>query len=168
MVGGGCNSAGADIYRAEAISAGYWCRAIPSAGARFCNWSVLASSCRKDEQNGISFVTTLQIILNLNTLVHELVHAVDDCKHGHGKEFQKLRFQLSLREKCASARRAKTKITLYIRKYEKKIGRILTEVLQIGSAVVNVSEKTRKQYARYVDIILFLEICLIEHCLSQR
>jgi hypothetical protein len=32
----------------------------------------------------------------LDTLVHELVHAVDDCKHKHGKEFKKIATSLGM------------------------------------------------------------------------
>jgi hypothetical protein len=32
----------------------------------------------------------------LDTLVHELIHAVDDCQHKHGKEFKKIALRLGL------------------------------------------------------------------------
>ena len=32
----------------------------------------------------------------LDTLVHELIHAVDDCQHKHGKEFKKMALKLGL------------------------------------------------------------------------
>jgi hypothetical protein len=32
----------------------------------------------------------------IDTLVHELIHAVDDCQHKHGKEFKKIALQLGL------------------------------------------------------------------------
>lgn len=32
----------------------------------------------------------------LDTLVHELVHAVDDCEHKHGKEFKKIALSLGM------------------------------------------------------------------------
>jgi hypothetical protein len=32
----------------------------------------------------------------LDTLVHELVHAVDDCEHKHGKEFKKIAISLGM------------------------------------------------------------------------
>ena len=32
----------------------------------------------------------------LDTLVHELVHAVDNCKHKHGKEFKKIALSLGM------------------------------------------------------------------------
>lgn len=39
----------------------------------------------------------------LDTLVHELVHAVDDCKHKHGKEFKKMALGLGLKGPMRSA-----------------------------------------------------------------
>ena len=38
----------------------------------------------------------LDPILVLDTLVHELVHAVDDCEHKHGKEFKKIALSLGM------------------------------------------------------------------------
>jgi hypothetical protein len=39
----------------------------------------------------------------LDTLVHELVHAVDDCKHKHGKEFKKIALSLGMKGPMRSA-----------------------------------------------------------------
>lgn len=39
----------------------------------------------------------------LDTLVHELVHAVDDCQHRHGKEFKKIALDLGLQGKMIAA-----------------------------------------------------------------
>jgi hypothetical protein len=39
----------------------------------------------------------LDPVLVLDTLVHELVHAVDDCQHKHGKEFKKIALKVGLR-----------------------------------------------------------------------
>ena len=39
----------------------------------------------------------------LDTLVHELVHAVDDCQHKHGKEFKKIALSLGLKGPMRSA-----------------------------------------------------------------
>ena len=38
----------------------------------------------------------LDPVLVLDTLVHELVHAVDDCEHKHGKEFKKIALSLGM------------------------------------------------------------------------
>lgn len=40
----------------------------------------------------------------LDTLTHELVHAVDDCTHRHGKEFKKIALDVGLRGKMISAK----------------------------------------------------------------
>ena len=39
----------------------------------------------------------------LDTLVHELIHAVDDCQHKHGKEFKKIALSLGLKGPMRSA-----------------------------------------------------------------
>jgi hypothetical protein len=39
----------------------------------------------------------------LDTLVHELVHAVDDCEHKHGKEFKKIALSLGMMGPMRSA-----------------------------------------------------------------
>jgi len=39
----------------------------------------------------------------LDTLVHELVHAVDDCAHTHGKEFKKIALSIGLEGPMRSA-----------------------------------------------------------------
>ena len=39
----------------------------------------------------------------LDTLVHELIHAVDDCQHKHGKEFKKIALRLGLKGPMRSA-----------------------------------------------------------------
>jgi hypothetical protein len=39
----------------------------------------------------------------LDTLVHELVHAVDNCKHSHGAEFKKIALSIGLEGKMRQA-----------------------------------------------------------------
>lgn len=39
----------------------------------------------------------------IDTLVHELVHAVDDCEHKHGKEFKKMALRLGMKGPMRSA-----------------------------------------------------------------
>ena len=39
----------------------------------------------------------------LDILVHELVHAVDDCQHNHGKEFKKIALSLGMKGPMRSA-----------------------------------------------------------------
>lgn len=38
----------------------------------------------------------LDPLVVFDTLVHELVHAVDDCQHKHGKEFKKISLSLGM------------------------------------------------------------------------
>ncbi len=39
----------------------------------------------------------------LDTLVHEVVHAIDDCQHKHGKEFKKIALKVGLQGPMRSA-----------------------------------------------------------------
>jgi hypothetical protein len=39
----------------------------------------------------------------LDTLLHELIHAVDDCEHKHGKEFKKMALRLGMKGPMRSA-----------------------------------------------------------------
>jgi hypothetical protein len=39
----------------------------------------------------------------LDTLTHELVHAVDDCQHRHGKEFKEIALAVGLQGKMREA-----------------------------------------------------------------
>ena len=48
----------------------------------------------------------------LDTLVHELVHAVDDCRNKHGKEFKKIALSVGLEGKMRSASAGKELITV--------------------------------------------------------
>lgn len=50
-----------------------------------------------DERNQIFISPALHEPVDvLDTLVHELVHAVDDCAHHHGKEFKKIALSLGM------------------------------------------------------------------------
>jgi len=57
--------------------------------------------------NGINQVFISPILADafevLDTLVHELIHAVDDCEHKHGKEFKKMALKLGLKGPMRSA-----------------------------------------------------------------
>lgn len=71
---------------------------FPSTGLRSHHigqcWSSKTSA---DARNQIFISPTLQDPVEvLDTLVHELVHAVDDCKHKHGKEFKKIALSLGM------------------------------------------------------------------------
>ncbi len=57
-------------------------------------WSKESST---DKRNQIFISPALHEPLEvLDTLVHELVHAVDDCAHKHGKEFKKIATSLGM------------------------------------------------------------------------
>jgi len=57
-------------------------------------WS--RKSCAS-EINQIFVCPTLEDpVAVLDTLVHEMVHAVDNCEHGHGKEFKKIATTIGL------------------------------------------------------------------------
>ncbi len=57
-------------------------------------WSKASSS---HERNQIFISPALHEPFEvLDTLVHELVHAVDDCQHKHGKEFKKIALSLGM------------------------------------------------------------------------
>ena len=55
----------------------------------------------RSSQNGINQIFISPALAEafdvLDTLVHELVHAVDDCQHKHGKEFKKIALKLGLK-----------------------------------------------------------------------
>ena len=75
------------------VSCGFTSTGVRSGHIGQC-WS------KKSAANGINQIfvsptlaTAYQV---LDTLVHELVHAVDDCQHKHGKEFKKIATQMGL------------------------------------------------------------------------
>ena len=58
----------------------------------------------EDETNHIFISPSLgTAYAALDTLVHELVHAVDDCEHKHGKEFKKVALAIGLQGPMRSA-----------------------------------------------------------------
>ena len=57
-------------------------------------WS---QACAKDELNHIFLVPGIDDPVDiLDTLMHELVHAVDDCRNGHGRQFKKIATRVGL------------------------------------------------------------------------
>lgn len=80
---------------------------FPSSGTKASHigecWST-KSSCSQHNQIFISPVLTQGVDV-LDTLVHELVHAVDDCQSKHGKPFKKIATKIGLvghmRSACA-------------------------------------------------------------------
>ena len=64
-------------------------------------WSQRSSS---DAKNQIFISPVLgEPVAVLDTLMHELVHAVDDCQHKHGKEFKKIALSLGMKGPMRSA-----------------------------------------------------------------
>ena len=64
-------------------------------------WSRASSA---NQQNQIFISPALHDPVEvLDTLVHELVHAVDDCQHKHGKEFKKIALSLGMKGPMRSA-----------------------------------------------------------------
>lgn len=75
------------------------------------------SSRATDGVNQIFIVPSLvDAVQVLDVLTHELVHAVDDCQHGHGKEFKEIALSVGLqgpRMRSASAGdRLKARLTV--------------------------------------------------------
>ena len=64
-------------------------------------WSTKSVS---NELNQIFIAPTLKTAYDvIDTLVHELVHAVDDCQNKHGKEFKKIALKMGLKGPMRSA-----------------------------------------------------------------
>jgi len=75
------------------VSCGFTSTGVRSGHIGQC-WSTKASS---DGVNQIFISPILSEGLEvLDTLVHELVHAVDNCQHKHGKEFKKIALSLGM------------------------------------------------------------------------
>lgn len=57
-------------------------------------------SSRKMDKDGVNQIFISPVLDDpievLSTLAHELVHAIDDCQHGHGPVFQKISKDLKL------------------------------------------------------------------------
>ena len=64
-------------------------------------WSTKSAS---NELNQIFIAPTLKSAYEvLDTLVHELVHAVDNCENKHGKEFKKIALKIGMKGPMRSA-----------------------------------------------------------------
>lgn len=75
------------------VSCGFTSSGVRSGHIGQC-WSTRSS---KDGVNQIFISPALEDPIEvLDTLVHELVHAVDDCQHKHGKEFKKMAMKLGM------------------------------------------------------------------------
>ena len=75
------------------VSCGFASTGVRSGHIGQC-WSTRSS---KDGINQIFVSPALEDSVEvLDTLFHELVHAVDDCQHKHGKEFKKIAIKLGM------------------------------------------------------------------------
>jgi hypothetical protein len=75
------------------VSCGFASTGVRSGHIGQC-WSTRAST---DGVNQIFISPALEDVIEvLDTLVHELVHAVDNCEHNHGKEFKKIALSLGM------------------------------------------------------------------------
>lgn len=82
------------------VSCGFASTGIRSHHIGQC-WSRVSST---NDQNQIFISPTLgDPVKVLDTLVHELVHAVDNCAHSHGKEFKKMALSLGMTGPMRSA-----------------------------------------------------------------
>ena len=82
------------------VSCGFTSTGVRSGHIGQC-WSTKSAG---DGLNQIFIAPTLGDAFNvIDTLVHELVHAVDDCEHKHGKEFKKMALKLGLKGPMRSA-----------------------------------------------------------------
>ncbi len=104
------------------------------------------SSASKTGKNEIFICPSLSDQVQvLDTLVHELVHAVDDCKSGHGKEFKEIALSVGLEGKMREARAGETlkqNLRSLAKILEQEFGAYPHEALQVGSPIINVSRKT--------------------------
>ena len=82
------------------VSCGFASTGVKSGHIGQC-WSTRSS---EDGVNQIFISPSLSAAVTvLDTLVHELVHAVDDCEHKHGKEFKKIAIGIGLEGPMRSA-----------------------------------------------------------------
>ena len=82
------------------VSCGFASSGLRSGHIGQC-WSTQSS---EDERNQIFISPALSdAVAVLDTLVHELIHAVDNCEHKHGKEFKKMALGLGLKGPMRSA-----------------------------------------------------------------
>ena len=82
------------------VSCGFASSGLRSGHIGQC-WSTQSS---EDARNQIFISPALSdSVAVLDTLVHELIHAVDNCAHKHGKEFKKMALGLGLKGPMRSA-----------------------------------------------------------------
>jgi hypothetical protein len=82
------------------VSCGFTSTGVRSGHIGQC-WSKQSSS---NAINQIFISPTLDKPFDvIDTLVHELVHAIDDCEHKHGKEFKKIALKMGMKGPMRSA-----------------------------------------------------------------
>ena len=82
------------------VSCGFTSTGVRSGHIGQC-WSKKSAA---NEVNQIFISPTLSSAFEvIDTLTHELVHAVDDCQHKHGKEFKKIALKMGLQGPMRSA-----------------------------------------------------------------
>jgi len=82
------------------VSCGFTSTGVRSGHIGQC-WSKQSSS---NAINQIFISPTLEKPFDvIDTLVHELVHAIDDCEHKHGKEFKKIALKMGMKGPMRSA-----------------------------------------------------------------
>ena len=82
------------------VSCGFTSTGVRSGHIGQC-WSKKSAA---NEVNQIFISPTLSSAFDvIDTLTHELVHAVDDCQHKHGKEFKKIALKMGMQGPMRSA-----------------------------------------------------------------
>ena len=96
------------------------------------------SSCSEDGTNEIFITPKYDSSFDvLDTLSHELVHAVDDCKHRHGPEFKKIALTIGLEGKmihASAGQKLKERLKTIAAKLEKNYGKYPHASLKIPTA----------------------------------
>jgi hypothetical protein len=101
--------------------------AIPSTSVR----GSAVGQCwgRSMSEDGVNEIFISPVYANsvdvLDTLVHELVHAVDDCEHRHGPEFKKIALAVGLQGKMREASAGpelKARLTQLAQRLEQTMG----------------------------------------------
>jgi hypothetical protein len=108
-------------------------------------WSRNSST---NDKNQIFISPTLgEPVEVLDTLVHELVHAVDDCQHKHGKEFKKIALSLGMKGPMRSAG-AGPALKAHLEKVAHKLGPYPHGSLKVAHRKVVSRPRARAQCAK--------------------
>ena len=87
------SEAGFPLLTPVRVSCGF-----PSGGQRSNQVGECWSQKSSDDAHNQIFISPVQVdaVEVLDTLLHELIHAVDDCEHKHGKAFKKIATKLGM------------------------------------------------------------------------